>query len=155
TDKNDPDGIHADDYYPAAWQEAAYKGRVYAIPTGIDDRMLFYNRKMFRDNGIAAPPQSWDELLDVAKKLTKRKADGTYERIGFIPNYGNSWLYLYSWQNGGEFMSPDGRKCTLNNSYSVESLAYMTRVYDALGGFDKVNIFQSGFQGEEQDPFFT
>ena len=28
----------------------------------------------------------------------------------FIPNYGNAWLYIYSWQNNGEFMSP-GRKC--------------------------------------------
>ena len=42
--------------------------------------------------------------------------DGTFDRIGFIPNYGNSWLYIYSWQNDGEFMSPDGRTCTMNAS---------------------------------------
>ena len=31
----------------------------------------------------------------------------------------------------------------------------MAKVYDELGGYDNVNIFQSGFQGEEQDPFYT
>ncbi len=154
-EKKLPDGIRAENFYSAAWKEAAYKGQIYAIPTGIDDRMMFYNRKMFREAGIKNPPQTWEELLEVAKKLTKTNKDGTFERMGFIPNYGNSWLYLYSWQNGGEFMSPDGRTCTLNNKYSVESLEYMTKVYDALGGYDRVNIFQSGFQGAEQDPFYT
>ena len=37
------------------------------------------------------------QLAD-AKKLTKLNADGTFDRIGFIPNFGNSWLYIYSWQ---------------------------------------------------------
>jgi ABC-type sugar transport system permease subunit/ABC-type glycerol-3-phosphate transport system substrate-binding protein len=154
-DKNDPNGIHAKDYYSAAWQEAEYKGRVYAIPSGIDDRMLFYNRKVLREAGFSAPPQTWEELLSMAKKMTKRRANGTYERIGFIPNYGNSWLYLYAWQNGGEFMSKDGRTCTLNDKPNVQALEYMTKVYDELGGYSNVSIFQSGFQGEEQDPFFT
>ncbi|HEY0073575.1 MAG TPA: ABC transporter substrate-binding protein, partial [Abditibacteriaceae bacterium] len=154
-DKNKPDGIRESDYYSAAWQEAEYEGKVYAIPSGIDDRMLFYNRKMLREAGYNAPPQTWEELLEMSKKLTKRHPKGTYERIGFIPNYGNSWLYLYSWQNGGEFMSPDGRKCTLNNEHSVGALKYMVKVYDELGGYSNVSIFQSGFQGEEQDPFFT
>ena len=52
-------------------------------------------------------------------------------------------------------MSPDGRTCTLDNPYSVGALQYMTDVHDALGGFDKVSIFQSGFQPNEQDPFYT
>ena len=102
------------------------------------------------------PPKTWEELQQYAKKLTKLTPNGSYERIGFIPNYGNSWLYLYSWQNGGEFMSDNGRKCTSGQSaYSVGALRYMADFYDMLGGYDKVNIFQSGFQGEAQDPFFT
>lgn len=156
-EKRLPDGIHETDYYPAAWKEALYKGKVYAIPTGIDDRMLFYNRQLFREAGLDPnrPPQTWAELRDDAKKLTKYNADHTYAHIGFIPNYGNSWFYLYSWQNGGDFMSADGRTCTINNPYSVAALKYMVDVYNDLGGYDKVNIFQTGFQSNEQDPFYT
>ncbi len=155
--EDDPGAIREGNYYPAAWKEAVYQGKVYAIPTGIDGRLLFYNRDIFREAGLDPdrPPRTWDELKDYAKRLTRLNPDGTYQRIGFIPNYGNSWLYLYSWQNGGEFLSPDGRTCTLDNPHTVRALQYMTDVYDALGGFDKVSVFQSGFQTDEQDPFYT
>ena len=151
------DAVRQADFYPAAWEEAVYKGKVYAIPTGIDDRLLFYNRTIFKEAGLDPdrPPQTWEELADYTKKLTKYNKDGTFARVGFIPNFGNSWLYLYSWQNGGEFMSPDRKTCTLADPENVAALDYMVKTYDALGGFEKVNIFQSGFQGGEQDPFFT
>ena len=150
------DAVRRENYYPAAWNEAVYKGKSYAIPTGIDDRLLFYNRQIFREAGLDPdkPPRTWDELLEYSKKLTKYNADGTYQRIGFIPNYGNSWLYLYAWQNGGAFMSPDRTQCTLAAPENIGALDYMVKVYDALGGIDKINIFQSGFQTNEQDPFY-
>lgn len=152
-----PGAIRAENYYPAAWNEAVYQGRVYAVPTGIDDRLLYYNRQLFREAGLDPdrPPQTWDELKTYAQKLTQLNADNTYRRIGFIPNYGNSWLYLYAWQNNGEFLSADGRTCTLADPRNVGALQYMTDVYDVLGGLDKVSIFQSGFQTAEQDPFYT
>ena len=156
-EKGSKDAIIAENFYPAAWKEAIYKGKVYGIPTGIDDRAMFYNRKLFREAGLDPnkPPQTWEELQVVAKKLTKTRKDGSFEQIGFIPNWGNSWLYLYAWQNDGEFMSQDGRTCTLDAPANVGALKYMTDFYDMLGGYDKVNIFQSGFQSNEQDPFFT
>jgi maltose-binding protein MalE len=57
------------EFYPAAWKEAVSKNRVYAIPSGIDDRMLYYNRKLFRAAGLAPnkPPRTWDELKVAAK----------------------------------------------------------------------------------------
>lgn len=153
----DADSVKQENFYPAPWKEAVYQGKIYAIPTGIDDRLLFYNKKLFREAGLDPnkPPRTWEELLEYSKKLTKFNPDGTYKQIGFIPNFGNSWLYLYSWQNGGEFMSPDGRTTTLANERTVGALDFMVKIYDAVGGNDKVNLFQSSFQAGEQDPFFT
>ncbi|MES2464386.1 MAG: extracellular solute-binding protein, partial [Armatimonadota bacterium] len=121
------DAVRREDFYPATWNEALYKGKTYAIPTGVDDRMLLYSKEAFREVGLdpERPPRTWEELRDAAKRLTKLNADGTYKRIGFIPNYGNSWLYLYSWQNGGEFLSPDTRTVTLANPQTVGALEYM------------------------------
>lgn len=150
-------GINPDDFYPACWNEAVYEGRVYAIPYGTDDRALYWNKALFREVGLdpERPPQTWEELLDDAVKLTAYRPDGSFERIGFIPNYGNSWLYLYSWQNGGEFMSPDGRTCTLDNPYTIGALEWMVEVYDALKGAEAIGAFQSTFQTEALDPFYT
>jgi multiple sugar transport system permease protein len=166
-DRNSPDGIREEDFYHACWSEATYVDPItgakslYAIPNSTDDRILYYNKTLFREAGIVdahgepVPPKTWDELLADSVKLTKLEPDGSFERIGFIPNYGNSWLYLYSWQNDGEFMSPDGRTCTMNAQANVEALDYMVKVYDALGGATKVDAFQSGFQTNELDPFLT
>lgn len=166
-DRHLKESVHEEEFYPACWREANYKdpltgkSALFAIPASTDDRALFYNKKLLREAGIvdakgeARPPQTWEELLEDAKKLTVKRADGSYDKIGFIPNFGNAWLYMYSWQNDGEFMSPDGRKCTMNASANVEALDYMVKVYDALGGVDVVTAFQSGFQSNELDPFLT
>ncbi len=154
-DHDRPDGVRPEDYYVPCWKEACYKGKVYAIPNSTDDRFLFYNKTLFAEAGLTHPPRTWSELKGYAVKLTKRAKDGSISRIGFIPNWGNSWLYLYSWQAGGEFMSPDGRTCTMDNPDSVRALEYMVSVYDALGGAAKVDRFQSGFQPDALDPFLT
>jgi ABC-type sugar transport system permease subunit/ABC-type glycerol-3-phosphate transport system substrate-binding protein len=157
-DQNDPYAVRESDYYKACWVEASYKGKLFAIPAGTDCRALFYNRTLFREAGLDPdkPPQTWDELKEFSDKLTAiNKADNSFKRIGFIPNYGNSWLYIYSWQNGGEFMSPDGRTCTMNAKENVEALDYMVSIYDKLGGVTKVDAFTAGFQTNDLDPFLT
>jgi ABC-type sugar transport system permease subunit/ABC-type glycerol-3-phosphate transport system substrate-binding protein len=158
-DRNEPDGVRPGDFYKACWDEVMYQGHVYAIPINTDDRALYYNEDLLRQAGYVdaqgnvVPPRTWEELKAYALKLTERDANGKITRIGFIPNYGNSWLYLYAWQNGGEFMSPDGKRCTLDAPANVQALQYVTDVYDALGGAEEVNGFAASFQTGELDPF--
>ncbi len=151
------DNYPIQDYYEACLKEATYRGHIYAIPRITDARALYYNRKLFREAGLNPdrPPRTWDELYRYAKKLTRIDKNGNFERIGFIPNYGNSWLYLYGWQNGGKFMSDDGRKCTLNHPKIVEALEWLVKFYDSFEGIEKINAFQSTFQGGQFDPFIT
>ena len=50
---------------------ASYNGKVYALPTDTDVRMLWYNKADFAKAGIADPwaPKSWDDVLAAAGKL--------------------------------------------------------------------------------------
>ena len=154
-----PDVPHADRFYKSCWDEAQYNGSVYGIPTSVDDRALLYNKDLLKragfvdGNGEALPPRDWDELKRYAIELSERDAKGALKTVGFAPQYGNSWLYMYGWMAGGEFMSADGLQCTLNHPGVVEGLSYMVDVYDALGGYAAVQAFQAGFQGGELDPF--
>jgi len=158
-DRDQPDGVRPEEFYPACWQEVLYQGHVYAIPVNTDDRALYYNEDLLKQAGYVdsagkpKPPRTWDELKEYAVKLTERDPSGKILRIGFIPNYGNSWLYLYAWQNGGEFMSADGKRCTLDAPANVEALRYVAEVYKALGGAEEVNGFAESFQTGELDPF--
>ncbi len=158
-DRKDPDCPRRQEYYAAAWEEAMYDGRIYGIPTGADDRALYWNRALFRENRQALeaegldstrPPRTWSELLRYSKVLT---IPG--KRAGFIPNFGNSWLYLYAFQKDAPFLSADGKTCTLATPEAADALAFMKEGYDILGGYAAATAFESSFQGGENDPFIS
>lgn len=52
----------------------SYDNHVYALPTDTDVRMLWYNKKLFTDAGIAMPwePKSWDDVLAAAKQIKEK-----------------------------------------------------------------------------------
>ncbi|HEY1770754.1 MAG TPA: extracellular solute-binding protein [Chthoniobacterales bacterium] len=163
---NSPDAIRAENFYRACWEEVTYRdpatgaSGTYGVPERVDDRALFYNKDLLKRggfvdaNGEARPPRTWDELAQMAVQLTER-SDGAITRLGFAPNYGNAWLYLYAWMNGGRLMSADGRRVTMNSPRVVEALQWMTRVYDSLGGAEAVYAFQSSAQTGQLDPFLS
>jgi multiple sugar transport system permease protein len=161
----DPAAIHPENFYKSCWEEIIYQNPVnhdtgvYAIPADVDDRALFYNKDLLARagyvdaNGEARPPRTWDELAEMAGRLTEYDARGSITRLGFAPNFGNAWLYLYSWMNGGQFLSEDRRRCTIDSPPVVQALEWMTKIYDSLGGAEKVYAFQSSNQPGELDPF--
>ena len=158
TATNDPAAIRPENFYKSCWDEVVYEHPVthergtYAIPADVDDRALFYNKDLLKRGGFvdstgeARPPRTWDELEEMAVRLTERDSRGRITRLGFAPNFGNAWLYLYSWMNGGEFLSADRRRCTLNSPPVVQALEWMTRLYDRVGGAQAVYAFQGGSQ---------
>lgn len=160
--------IRPENYYPACWEEAVYEGKLYAVPANTDDRALYYNKDLLTRAGYvdargeAVPPRTWDELREYAARLSEYDDYGRLRVAGFIPNYGNSWLYLYSWQNGGSFMADDGRTCTLDAPENAEALQFMVDIYDTVGrgtperpGALEVDAFAQSFEGGERDPFYT
>lgn len=160
----DPLTPNVADYYEAPWKEAMYDGKVYAIPTAADNRILYWNRKIFREQADVLKaagldptraPRTWTEILAYSKALTIRNSDGSLKRAGFIPNFGNSWLYLYSFQNNADFMTADGKKCILYTPESEEALNFMKAGYELLGGYENAKSYESGFLGKENDAFIT
>ncbi len=158
----DPRTPTPDQYYPQVWKEATFGGKVYGIPTAADNRALYYNRRVFEQNAGALraagldperPPRTWSETLAYSKVLTKFNKDGSLKVAGFLPNYGNVWLYMYAFQMNASFLSPDGRRCTLDSPQAEKALRFMVDGYDVLGGFENANKFSSTFQGGENDPF--
>ena len=146
-------------FYKSCIDEAMYQGKVYAIPNSVDDRAFYYNKDLLKraglvdEQGNAKPPKDWEELRDYAIRLTERDEQGRLMTAGYIPQFGNMFLYIYGWMNDAQFMTPDGRQCRLNAPEAVEALTYMVSLYDTLGGYQQLSAFQAGFQGNELDPF--
>jgi ABC-type sugar transport system permease subunit/ABC-type glycerol-3-phosphate transport system substrate-binding protein len=161
-DAGDPYAPKQTDYYKAPWDEATYQGQLYAIPTGADNRILYWNRKIFKENATELKaagldpqraPRTWTELLAYSKVLTKFDKNGKLIRAGFLPNFGNSWLYMYAFMNNANFLSADGRKCTMDTPEAREALDFIVKGYEIVGGYENAKKFESGFQGAENDCF--
>lgn len=148
------DNFDLTQYYETCLLEATYEGNIYGIPRYSDGRGLYYNKESLRRAGLdpERPPKTWDELLDHAVRLTERAPDGRITRAGFIPMYGNSFLYMYGWLNGGEFMNADQSQATLTDPRIVEALQWMTDFYDIYGGVSAAESFISGFQANQNHP---
>ena len=60
------------------------------LPFYIDPFVLYWNRTLFSNAGVARPPRFWDELTDIAPKLSRSSAGGTLTQ---------SAVALGEWQN--------------------------------------------------------
>lgn len=167
---DDPCRLDLGEYYAWSIEEASYrppgsnqKPGIFGIPVGVDVRVLYSNADLLRQEGLVdekgepRPPRTWDELRRYAAALTQYndpndKSKGL-KRLGFGPNYGNSWLYMYAWQAGGEFMNTDRTRVTLDAPEVVRALRFMADIYDDAGGFKQAEAFRQSFQGGEMDPF--
>ena len=151
------DGLRAEDFFSAPWEECFYGGRQFAVPYDTDVRVLYYNRALFREAGLDPdrPPRTWSELRDCSARLTRRRPNGRLDQVGYAPVYGNlGSLYLYGWQKGGEFLSPDGRTVTLGDPRVVAALQWLSDFVRDYG-IDNMMSLQSGFGMDAQNPFIT
>jgi multiple sugar transport system substrate-binding protein len=76
---------------------------VYGIPIGSNSVALYYNKKMFSDAGIQEPPKTWDELVQLAKKLTKAPAYGIAFPAINTEDCTGTWE-AFLWSNRGSLL---------------------------------------------------
>jgi ABC-type glycerol-3-phosphate transport system substrate-binding protein len=55
-------------YSPSLASAYTFDGKIYGIPNLVAYWVVFYNKKVFADNGIT-PPKTWEELAAAAEKL--------------------------------------------------------------------------------------
>jgi len=64
-----------ENYWPALHKNAVYNEQVYAIPFQNSTPVLYYNKTLFEKNGIKKAPETWNEVVDIAKKFTNKQED--------------------------------------------------------------------------------
>ncbi len=117
------------DQYLAAPLETAYiDGKYYGIPDQSTCVAMFYNRQMFRDAGLlpedpSAPvvPQTWEEFIEVGKKLTDKSKD----QYAFAMTNTLWWNLPFFNSYGARIISEDGKKCVIDSEAAVQTLEMM------------------------------
>ncbi|PZM13974.1 ABC transporter substrate-binding protein [Rhizobium tubonense] len=64
--------IKPSNYFPGPLKSVMWKDKYYGVPKATNTIALYYNKDMFKAAGLDPnkPPQTWDELVTDAKKLT-------------------------------------------------------------------------------------
>ncbi len=114
------------DFFPGFLNDLKTGGKVYAIPSQRSTPILYYNKELFEKAGLdpTKPPANWQELVDIATKLTVRDASGTVTQWGIlIPD--DPWLLMsFILQNGGRTHSEDFKEVYLDEEASIEALQF-------------------------------
>lgn len=88
---------------------ASVGGTLYGVPNEIDVYALNYNKALFKEAGISAPPKTWDELKEDAGKLTDKAAGR--QGFGMINSWAAGVVHPFASllaSNGGELVT-DGK----------------------------------------------
>jgi ABC-type glycerol-3-phosphate transport system substrate-binding protein len=104
-------------YDPNYLSNWAFEGRNYMVPFYITKTLLFYNKPMFQKAGLSGAPQSFDDILNFAQKMTSGEASSGFMTLNF------DWLYwpLFA-MNGVQLVSPDLKKTAFNTPKAIEVL---------------------------------
>ena len=131
-------------YYPGPVNSCTLDGRLYGVPFGSNDLVLFYNEDMLAEAGCEVPT-TWDELLEVAKKTTKNNVYGFAHSA--LQNEEGTFNFLpWVWSTGQtsyEINSEGGIKAMNFMKELVESGAFPKEAINWTQG-DTMNQFISG-----------
>ncbi|MDY5703839.1 MAG: sugar ABC transporter substrate-binding protein [Lachnospiraceae bacterium] len=137
-------------------------GSLYCLPKDLSCFALAYNQDLFDKAGIPYPdsnkPYTYDEFLDVCKKLTKdTDGDGQIDQWG-VANANAFGMTPYLYSNGARFLNEDHTKVNLTHNdklkhafqYYVdltakEGVTPTVEQDTALGGYQRWLDGQIGF----------
>ncbi|GAA3399998.1 ABC transporter substrate-binding protein [Paenibacillus hodogayensis] len=111
------------DFYPSFMANSQTGGKTYSIPFQRSTIVLYYNKAMFKAAGLdpEKAPQTWTEMRDYAKKLTK---DGVWGLEIPVSGFAYWMLQTFALQNGKNLMTEDGKKVMFNTPENIEGLQY-------------------------------
>ena len=95
------------DYYTEAMQAFNWQGTLMCIPQNVSSLVVYYNKQLFDQAGIAYPQAgwTWDDFVKTAQALTKdTNGDGTIDQYGLGTEIEAIRLAPFVWQNGGDLV---------------------------------------------------
>lgn len=115
--------------WPVGLDSCVYEGRTYGFGCNVAANAIWYNKDLFDKAGVPYPKPglTWDQLIEISKKLTARDKDGKPIQFGLFWDY-DRWRDLVL-DFGGRQFTPDGTQCTLD---SPEAIAAVQLSHDLM-----------------------
>jgi multiple sugar transport system substrate-binding protein len=137
------------EYSSAMLEQLSVDGKLYAIPFNAGPNVIFYNKKLFQQAGIADPGMNWtvDDFIAAAKATTK---NGVY---GFAIGQGSTPISTFMAADGYPYADKKGAK--LDDPHFRDTLQFLVDLANkykvakpleaAAGGtFPDIDAFSTG-----------
>lgn len=109
---------------PEVYESGVHEGKLYALPTYVDmASFLAINLDALEEAGFDRPPETWDELREYAKAMTKPDRPGIAFPATTAPVDINIFEGL-AYANGGRIFDEETGKVTLNDPGVVDALQF-------------------------------
>jgi multiple sugar transport system substrate-binding protein len=114
-------------YEPNLFEATRYKGNYYGLPGSAIAFVLVCNKDLFDAAGIA-PPRTWTEFREAARRLTKdTDGDGQTDQYGLILQGGDRGGFSYRlapflYKAGVSILSDDNARVEFNSPRGVSAL---------------------------------
>lgn len=98
-----------EDLFPGLIEATRHGGTLPALPVEVSPPLVMYNKEMFDRAGMCYPTEewTWDEMVEMAKKLTLRNERGIATQFGFGIDIDIEWFEPFVVRNGGRYIAPD------------------------------------------------
>jgi sn-glycerol 3-phosphate transport system substrate-binding protein len=139
-----------DRFWPSMLLNCVYNGKVYGVPFQRSTPVMYYNKDAFVEAGLDPehPPLTWEELVNVAQKLTRRDGDRTTRWGLELPLEAFNWFYYaLTYSNGGETLSSDGTKVLWDQPKNIESLQFW---YDLVNKYKVTPAYTPWSDGPQE-----
>ncbi len=107
-------------------------GNIYGIWYTTDARVLFYRKDILSEAGFNEPPETWDELYEIASEVTT----GDMYGLGMIAGPGEGTmcnLLIDYWSQGGELVNSDNEPVFqegANREALIKILDFYKKLFD-------------------------
>lgn len=120
------------DFVDVVVTDFLYQNQVAAVPLSVDSLGLYYNKDLFNQAGLTAPPKDWNEFTEDVKKLTKFNSSGEIAQAGtslgtaYNINRSTDVLSMLMLQNGISMTDSTGR-VSFDSPSGEDSLNFYTQ----------------------------
>ena len=118
-----------DGFYKGFMENSQTDGKTWGIPFQRSTIVMYYNKNLFKEAGLNPDkaPANWNEMVEAAKKLTKRDAAGNVSQWGVkIPSTGfGYWMFqAMTASNDTILMNSAGTKTYFDKPGAVQALQH-------------------------------
>jgi trehalose/maltose transport system substrate-binding protein len=145
-------------HFPLLIKNNTVDGRLVALPSNLNEGLLFYRLDLLHKYGYPVPPKTWDELERMAKRIQAgERAKGNKDFWGYVWQGAPSEALTCNaleWQvsEGGGTILDEHEKVTVNNLQAIGSWSMAARWVGTISPpgvtaykeWDAFNIWQAG-----------